>query len=165
MPAALPGTEGPGSAAGSAYLGRLLQHPLRHHRPIHLGYHPQRGQGSCHISRGHVVPRRLRDELKAERRQKAFLHLSIHTALLTASRHAQEPSHVSMGHRLSWSSLLTVLLPSHALGHPCVPHLPIPHVAGLTLPNKPISWSSSQGSATEPSVASTRERWKPKTQV
>lgn len=163
MPAVLPRTEGPGSAAGSAYLGGLPQHPLGHCRPVGLGYLLQRGQGSRHVSRGDVVPCRLRDELKAQWHQKAFLHLSVHATLLTTSRRAQEHGEVSTGHCLSWSSLFPVLLPSHALEHPCVSQLPVPHVGGLILPNKPISWSSPQGSVAEPPVACPRERWKPKT--
>lgn len=63
--------------AASAYLGRLPQLPLWHGRPVHPGYPLQRGQRSRRVSRGHVVPGRLRDELKAE--QEAFLHLSCPT--------------------------------------------------------------------------------------
>lgn len=113
------------AALASAYLGGLPQHPLGHHRPVHLGYPLQRGHGSCHISRGHVVPRRLRDELKAERRQKAFLHLPVHATLPTASRHAQELGQVSTGHHLSWSSLLPLLLPPAVpWGTPACPSSP-----------------------------------------
>jgi len=97
MPAALPGTEGPGSAAGSAYLGRLPQHPFGHRRPVHLGYPPQRGQGSRYVSRGDVVPRRLRDELKAERHQKAFLHLPIHQPYPQPSVVPRSPARVAQG--------------------------------------------------------------------
>lgn len=141
IPSAL--DRGAKQCSGSAYLRRLPQHPLGHHCPIHLGYPLQCGQSSRHVAHGYVVPRRLRDELKAEQRQKAFLHLSVHTTLLTASRHAQEPGQASTGHHLSWSSLLPLLLPSHALAHPCVSQLPIPHGGQLTLPNKPFSWSIS----------------------
>lgn len=124
----------------STYLGRLPQLPLWHGHPIHAGYPLQRDQCSPCVPRGHVVPCRLWDELEAE--QEAFLHLSSPAHSFTSRPGACSGWHKAL-HELEQPFACTS--PQPCPGIPHVPQPPIPHVGGLTLPNKPICWYSSQG--------------------